>query len=290
MDEQLAGWRTQPSQRGGLQRLSYAGELVGKYATKAINGFNHSVAFTTGGFHEPIQITPRNRAVTEAACRKCHAEIWARSPRRWAGRSRAPVTLPPVPLGRGFRAFAATTSGGAPADEHAGACSSSSSLLAAVAAVAVRRARHHLRAQAGGAEPVLPRRRAERRHGRSRRSGARTSRRSTTATGGPSTGAHALRRQRGDAADTDRRPIPRSVVAQSRLEEDPRLKTIWAGYAFAQGLPRGARPRLHARRPDLHRAAAGRRSSRAPACTATRRSTCRTRSSAAATSSRASRR
>jgi len=26
---------------------------------------------------------------------------------------------------------------------------------------------------------------------------------------------------------------PRSVVAQSRLEEDPRLKTIWAGYAFS---------------------------------------------------------
>ena len=26
---------------------------------------------------------------------------------------------------------------------------------------------------------------------------------------------------------------PRSIVAQSRLEEDPRLKTIWAGYAFA---------------------------------------------------------
>ena len=27
---------------------------------------------------------------------------------------------------------------------------------------------------------------------------------------------------------------PRSIVAQSRLEEDPRLKTIWAGYAFAK--------------------------------------------------------
>jgi nitrite reductase (cytochrome c-552) len=27
---------------------------------------------------------------------------------------------------------------------------------------------------------------------------------------------------------------PRSVVAQSRLEEDPRLKTVWAGYAFAR--------------------------------------------------------
>jgi nitrite reductase (cytochrome c-552) len=27
---------------------------------------------------------------------------------------------------------------------------------------------------------------------------------------------------------------PRSVVAQSKLEEDPRLKTMWAGYAFAR--------------------------------------------------------
>jgi nitrite reductase (cytochrome c-552) len=27
---------------------------------------------------------------------------------------------------------------------------------------------------------------------------------------------------------------PRTVVAQSRLEEDPRLKTMWAGYAFAR--------------------------------------------------------
>src|SRR6185503_18264570 len=26
---------------------------------------------------------------------------------------------------------------------------------------------------------------------------------------------------------------PRSVVAQSRLDADPRLKTMWAGYAFA---------------------------------------------------------
>jgi cytochrome c nitrite reductase small subunit len=31
--------------------------------------------FTTGWFPWPIQITARNRAVTEQACRKCHAEI-----------------------------------------------------------------------------------------------------------------------------------------------------------------------------------------------------------------------
>jgi nitrite reductase (cytochrome c-552) len=32
---------------------------------------------------------------------------------------------------------------------------------------------------------------------------------------------------------TPTRADPRSIVAQSRLEEDPRLKTMWAGYAFA---------------------------------------------------------
>lgn len=49
--------------------------LIPKYTTKAINGFNHSLAFTTGRFHEPLRITPRNTDVTEKACRKCHADI-----------------------------------------------------------------------------------------------------------------------------------------------------------------------------------------------------------------------
>jgi cytochrome c nitrite reductase small subunit len=51
--------------------------FFGKYQTKAINGYNHSMAFTMGGFHEPIQITPRNHEITENACRKCHADIVA---------------------------------------------------------------------------------------------------------------------------------------------------------------------------------------------------------------------
>lgn len=50
-------------------------DFAGKWVTKAINGFNHSLAFTVGGFHEPIQITPRNAAVTEGACRHCHQEV-----------------------------------------------------------------------------------------------------------------------------------------------------------------------------------------------------------------------
>src|SRR5215475_140563 len=42
---------------------------------------------------------------------------------------------------------------------------------------------------------------------------------------------------------------PRSVVARSKLQEDPRLKTIWAGYSFSADCLRAPRPRLHARRP-----------------------------------------
>ncbi|MBK6799614.1 MAG: cytochrome c nitrite reductase small subunit [Acidobacteria bacterium] len=49
--------------------------LVYKYAVKASNGFWHSFAFTTGWFHEPIQIGLRNRNVTEESCLKCHADL-----------------------------------------------------------------------------------------------------------------------------------------------------------------------------------------------------------------------
>jgi cytochrome c nitrite reductase small subunit len=49
--------------------------LVPKYYTKALNGFFHSLAFTTGNFPDNIQITQRNHEVTEKACLKCHADI-----------------------------------------------------------------------------------------------------------------------------------------------------------------------------------------------------------------------
>lgn len=49
--------------------------FFGKYMTKALNGFHHSLAMTTGRFHEPIQIGERNRHITELACRGCHQDI-----------------------------------------------------------------------------------------------------------------------------------------------------------------------------------------------------------------------
>jgi cytochrome c nitrite reductase small subunit len=76
MQEQLDAWS-----RGSHHAVAVCNdchaphEFVGKYATKAINGWNHSLAFTTGRFHEPIQITSLNRRVTESACRHCHGEI-----------------------------------------------------------------------------------------------------------------------------------------------------------------------------------------------------------------------
>jgi cytochrome c nitrite reductase small subunit len=48
---------------------------VPKYATKALNGFRHSWAFTTGDFHEPIRITRWNREIVEHACRDCHGDV-----------------------------------------------------------------------------------------------------------------------------------------------------------------------------------------------------------------------
>ncbi len=48
---------------------------IGKWITKADNGFFHSLAFTTGGFPDPIRIKPRNRRVTQAACLSCHGDF-----------------------------------------------------------------------------------------------------------------------------------------------------------------------------------------------------------------------
>lgn len=49
--------------------------FIPKYFTKAEHGFFHSLAFTTGDFHEPIGIKERSRRVTEGSCRKCHQDI-----------------------------------------------------------------------------------------------------------------------------------------------------------------------------------------------------------------------
>lgn len=50
-------------------------DTVGKWVTKADNGFFHSLAFTVGGYNDPIEIKPRNARVTESSCVYCHKDF-----------------------------------------------------------------------------------------------------------------------------------------------------------------------------------------------------------------------
>ncbi|HWO18310.1 MAG TPA: cytochrome c nitrite reductase small subunit [Kofleriaceae bacterium] len=76
MREHYAAWRKSSHHAVAVCNDCHAppGGLA-KYWVKAVNGYHHSYAFTTGDFVEPIRITPRNRAVTEAQCRRCHGDI-----------------------------------------------------------------------------------------------------------------------------------------------------------------------------------------------------------------------
>ena len=62
MREQLDGWMASSHRAVAVRNDCHTPhDFVGKYTTKVVNGFWHSVAFTTGRFHEPIQIGTRNR-------------------------------------------------------------------------------------------------------------------------------------------------------------------------------------------------------------------------------------
>ena len=77
MNEQYDGW-LKGSHRvgGGLQRLPRARTTSSaSTAPRRSNGFWHSYYFTTGGFHEPIQITAASRDDRGGACRHCHEAV-----------------------------------------------------------------------------------------------------------------------------------------------------------------------------------------------------------------------
>lgn len=76
MDEQYSGWIKSSHRAVATCNDCHTPHgLLGKYATKASNGFWHSFFFTTGTFHEPIRIGERNRSIAEDSCRRCHAEM-----------------------------------------------------------------------------------------------------------------------------------------------------------------------------------------------------------------------
>jgi len=76
MKEQLDGWMKSSHHAVAVCNDCHAPHnFIGKYLTKGINGWNHSWAFTTGRFPDPIRITPFNHRITENACRHCHQDI-----------------------------------------------------------------------------------------------------------------------------------------------------------------------------------------------------------------------
>jgi cytochrome c nitrite reductase small subunit len=46
-----------------------------KYVIKAQQGWRHSVAFTFGGFHEPILIKKQSARIVRGNCLRCHGDL-----------------------------------------------------------------------------------------------------------------------------------------------------------------------------------------------------------------------
>ncbi|MFT6068345.1 MAG: cytochrome c nitrite reductase small subunit [Bacteriovoracaceae bacterium] len=49
--------------------------IIPKYITKAINGWNHGLAFTTGKHPWPLQMTKLNKKIANTSCLKCHDSL-----------------------------------------------------------------------------------------------------------------------------------------------------------------------------------------------------------------------
>jgi cytochrome c nitrite reductase small subunit len=49
--------------------------FIGKYITKAENGYWHSKGFTLQDYHEPIMIRPSNSTVLQRNCVRCHQQF-----------------------------------------------------------------------------------------------------------------------------------------------------------------------------------------------------------------------
>jgi cytochrome c nitrite reductase small subunit len=76
MREQYEGWMKSSHRKAAVCNDCHApASFIPKYFTKALNGFNHSLAFTSGHFPDRIQATGRNHRIAEESCLRCHAEI-----------------------------------------------------------------------------------------------------------------------------------------------------------------------------------------------------------------------
>ena len=76
MNDELASWH-----KGGHHGAATCvdchlpHDFFAKYLAKADHGYRHSKAFTLQNFHEPIQVTPRDKIIVQENCVRCHADF-----------------------------------------------------------------------------------------------------------------------------------------------------------------------------------------------------------------------
>jgi cytochrome c nitrite reductase small subunit len=76
MEPQYAGW--QKSSHHAVARCidcHLPSAFIPKYLAKAENGYRHGKLFTTQTFDEPISIKRAGRAILQANCENCHADL-----------------------------------------------------------------------------------------------------------------------------------------------------------------------------------------------------------------------
>jgi cytochrome c nitrite reductase small subunit len=76
MNDQFASWTKGPHHGDATcVDCHLPHDLIGKYFAKALNGYHHSKGFTLQDFHEPILIKPRNAAILQDNCLRCHGDF-----------------------------------------------------------------------------------------------------------------------------------------------------------------------------------------------------------------------
>lgn len=76
MREQFNGWvKSSHKDFATCNSCHVPHDLIGKYATKAENGFWHSWYFTFQNFHEPIQMREKSRVIVQENCLGCHGQF-----------------------------------------------------------------------------------------------------------------------------------------------------------------------------------------------------------------------
>jgi len=76
MREQYDGWLKSPHHAVATCNDCHTPhDFIGKYLSKAENGYWHSKGFTLQDFHEPIMIRRKNTVVLQRNCVACHQQI-----------------------------------------------------------------------------------------------------------------------------------------------------------------------------------------------------------------------